>query len=49
MLVKFYREFTANHKADPTGYKTLQRVLGETDMAAFQKNWEDYVMELTFP
>ena len=30
LLVKFYREFAANHKADPTGYKTLQRVLGES-------------------
>ena len=49
LLVKFYHEFVANSKADPTGYKTLQQVLGETDMAAFQKRWEAYVMKLTFP
>ena len=49
VLGKFYREFAANHKADPTGYKTLQRVLGEADMGAFQKNWEEYVLGLRFP
>jgi hypothetical protein len=49
LLVKFYREFVANHKVDPTGYKTLQRVLAEPDMAAFQKRWEDSVMKLKFP
>jgi hypothetical protein len=49
LLVKFYRDFVAAQKEDPTGYKTLQRVLGEKDMAAFQKRWEAYVMTLTFP
>jgi hypothetical protein len=47
--VKFYREFLANSAADPTGYKTLQRILGEKDMAAFQKRWEAWVMKLRFP
>jgi len=49
VLVKFYKEFTANAKVDPTGYKTLQRVLGEADMDKFQKNWEEYVSGLRFP
>ncbi|MBP7866795.1 MAG: hypothetical protein KA419_12690 [Acidobacteria bacterium] len=49
LLVKFYRDFTANARADPTGYKTLQNVLGEKDMAAFQKRWERYVLGLRFP
>ena len=31
---------------DPEGYKTLQDVLGVTDMPAFQKQWEEYVMTL---
>src|SRR5215218_2618669 len=39
LLVKFYREFVANAKTDPTGFKTLQKVLGESDMVAFQKRW----------
>jgi hypothetical protein len=49
LLVRFYREFTANAKADPTGFKTLQKVLGESDMVAFQKKWEAYVETLRFP
>jgi hypothetical protein len=49
LLVKFYHQFVANHKDAPTGYKTLKAVLGETDMAAFQKRWEGYVLGLRFP
>lgn len=49
LLVKFYQQFSANVKDDPTGYKTLKKVLGEDDMAAFQKKWEDYVSKLQFP
>jgi hypothetical protein len=49
LLVKFYREFVANAKADPTGFKTLQRILGESDMVAFQKKWEAWVAALRFP
>ncbi len=49
LLVRFYREFVANAKEDPTGFKTLQKVLGESDMAAFQKKWEAYVATLHFP
>jgi hypothetical protein len=49
VLVKFFHEFVARHKEDPTGYKTLQSVLGETDMAAFQKRWEAWVLKLKFP
>lgn len=47
VLVKFYQEFHAQQKADPTGYKSLQKVLSETDMAAFQKKWEKFVLGLT--
>ncbi len=48
LLVKYYKEFSANVKTDPTGYKTLQTVLGERDMLAFQRNWEAFVMKLVF-
>ena len=48
LLVKFYREFVANQKEDPTGFKTLKKILGEDDMAAFKKKWEAYVMKLRF-
>lgn len=48
LLRKFYKDFVANQKTDPTGYKTLQSVLAERDMAAFQIRWEAFVMKLVF-
>ncbi|MGQ0760424.1 MAG: hypothetical protein ACT4OT_00190 [Acidobacteriota bacterium] len=47
LLTKFYREFYAHQKTDPTGYQTLRRVLGNVDMKDFQRNWENYVLGLT--
>lgn len=49
LLVKFYRDFVANAETDPTGYTTLQRVLGVTDIVAFQKKWEEYILALPTP
>jgi len=49
LLVKYFHQFVANQKDDPAGYKTLKAVLGESDMAAFQKRWEAYVLGLRFP
>ena len=49
LLVKFYHEFRAGAKEDPTGYETLKRILGEEDMDAFQKRWEAWVLRLRFP
>lgn len=46
LLVKFYHAFASAAKQDPTGYATLQRVLAEKDMAAFQQRWEKYVLGL---
>ena len=48
LLRKFYKEFVANQKTDPTGYKTLQSILGASNMTAFQRKWETFVMQLTF-
>jgi hypothetical protein len=47
LLVKFYKEFRAHQAEDPTGYQTLQSVLGEPDMNAFQKKWEKFVLDLS--
>lgn len=47
LLVDFYRRFSTSQD-DPTGYKTLQTVLGEPDMAEFEKQWRAYVMKLRF-
>ena len=49
LLVKFYREFVAHSKDDPTGFQTLKKVLSEPDMVAFQKKWEAFVAKLAFP
>lgn len=49
LLTRFYREFVAGQKEDPTGLKTLRTVLGEDDLAAFQSRWEEYVLSLRFP
>lgn len=46
LLKKFYFEFVANAKDDPTGYKTLKHVLGTDDMKAFQKQWEQFILKL---
>ncbi len=48
LLQSFYRRFLAGREKDPSGYKTLQAVLGRNDMATFQKEWEAYVMKLRF-
>jgi hypothetical protein len=49
LLIKYYHEFTANAKSDPTGYNTLKKVLGENDMKSFQKKWESFILNLSFP
>ncbi|UCC11054.1 MAG: hypothetical protein JSW02_06720 [candidate division WOR-3 bacterium] len=49
LLVKYYHEFHENVDDDPTGYITLQKVLGVEDMKAFKKKWETFVMKLSFP
>ena len=46
LLVKFYREFYAHRKEDPTGYQTLRKILRVADMNAFKRTWERYVMGL---
>lgn len=48
LLTKFYHAFYAARAEDPTGYKTLQSVLGKKDMHAFQQEWEGYVLKLRF-
>jgi len=48
LLTKFYHAFHAAQKEDPTGYQTLQSVLGKKDMDAFKKEWETYVLKLRF-
>lgn len=46
LLTRYYREFLANSKTDPTGYKTLKRILGVSNMSAFQQEWEKFILGL---
>ncbi|MBN1902740.1 C39 family peptidase [Candidatus Sumerlaeota bacterium] len=49
VLEQYYRQFKSNVALDPTGYDTLKKILGEEDMNAFRKKWEQYVLALAFP
>jgi hypothetical protein len=46
LLIKFYQEFQAHQKEDATGYQSLQKILGESNMDAFKAKWEKYVLSL---
>lgn len=46
LLVKFYYEFVTHQTEDPSGFKSLQKILGETDIDAFQRRWEKFVLDL---
>ncbi|MEM7396654.1 MAG: hypothetical protein AAF492_30355, partial [Verrucomicrobiota bacterium] len=49
LLRRYYKTFTAHQDKDPTGYETLKKILRVKDMGRFKKNWENYVLGLTFP
>ena len=48
LLQKFYRHFLAHCDQDPSGYESLQAVLGEADMDKFQERWQKEILKLTF-
>lgn len=48
-LLDYYHAYIKNRAGDPSGYQTLKSILNESDMAAFQKRWERYVLTLHFP
>lgn len=49
LLRSYYRQFVQNAQADPTGYRTLSKVLGAPDLEKFQREWEKYVLGLRYP
>jgi hypothetical protein len=49
LLRRYYREFLRDHERDPTGYRTLIRLVKNPDPDAFQEQWERYVLGLRFP
>ncbi|MFV1966302.1 MAG: C39 family peptidase [Pirellulaceae bacterium] len=48
LLRKYYHEFLRSAGEDPTGYETLQRILGEEDMETFQETWSEFVLDLRY-
>ncbi len=46
LLREYYRRFRVGAAKDPTGYQTLQQVLGVADMDAFYGEWVRWVMKL---
>jgi hypothetical protein len=49
LLDDYWRRWRPNAGKDPTGYATLKAVLGVDDLAAFQREWERWVLGLRFP
>jgi hypothetical protein len=48
LLSRYWHEVMAATD-DPTGYRTLVKVLGNPDMAAFQRKWEAWVLRVRYP
>ena len=46
VLTRFYQQFHAHQKEDPSGFNSLQKVLAERDMDLFKTKWEKYVLAL---
>ena len=49
LLVQFYNTYRQSFKGDSSGYETLKRTLREDDLEKFQRDWEQWVLELRFP
>ena len=47
-LREYYRRFRDGHREDPSGYATLESVIGVSDLAAWQKSWEAWILEQVF-
>jgi hypothetical protein len=48
LLASWWSRWTADFETDPTGYATLQAVLGADDMAVFQADWEAWILGLEY-
>lgn len=51
LLVRYWHDFRRAAGADPTGWETLQALLGrdERGMEVFQQEWEAWVLTLRYP
>jgi hypothetical protein len=48
LLDEFYSRFKKERRRDPTGYRTLKRVLEVEDMADFEERWQRWVLGLSW-
>ncbi|MBI5545021.1 MAG: hypothetical protein HY901_14110, partial [Deltaproteobacteria bacterium] len=46
LLRDYVAQFLRDRRSDPTGYRTLAKVLGGSEMESFQRRWERYVAGL---
>ncbi|HEY4393196.1 MAG TPA: C39 family peptidase [Polyangia bacterium] len=46
LLHRYYDQFLAGAAGDPSGYKTLVRVLGNPAMSDFERQWQAWVLAL---
>jgi hypothetical protein len=46
LLVRYFKEYAASRAADPSGVATLRRLLGESDLDAFEERWKAFVAKL---
>jgi len=46
LLVRYYQAMSAGLQRDPTGYAALVQVIGDKDMAQFQRQWEEAMLRL---
>ena len=49
LLRDYFRRFVADQAQDPTGYASLKAILGEPDMADWERAWRRRTMSLRFP
>lgn len=48
LLAKYYEQFRDNVEDDPTGLKTLEKIIESQNLNEFEKNWRAWVMTLEF-
>ena len=46
LLHRYYDAFSSGAAADPTGYRTLVRVLGHPEMTRFEQQWQAWALAL---
>ncbi|HET6250832.1 MAG TPA: DUF1570 domain-containing protein [Tepidisphaeraceae bacterium] len=48
LMVRYYKTFRDNAADDPTGIKSLEKIIAPQKLEAFEKDWRDWVLTLKF-